>query len=317
MAREISGMKLVITGHRGFVGSAVMRGILEDSRVERVMAVGRTPAAHSDSRVVPVAVDLASDIDPLISALRSFGQVDAIVNCAGTVQSEAAEAARGNVMTVANLLHAGARETPGAMFIQIGSAAEYGQPSAERVPVKEGTPPQPASVYGVSKLAATGLALACHSHGLNCTVLRVFNAIGANMPSGTLVGRLARILAASDHVRNEPVTCGPLDAFRDFVDIDDVALAVRAALTSAPALGQTINIGSGVATEVRIVVHELLRVAEFRGTILETTAGSDRSAAVSWQAADITRAREVLGWTPRTSLQQAIQKVIAHAAQAS
>uniref|UniRef100_UPI000A65A21B NAD-dependent epimerase/dehydratase family protein n=1 Tax=Streptomyces prasinopilosus TaxID=67344 RepID=UPI000A65A21B len=102
---------------------------------------------------------------------------------------------------------------------------------------------------------------------------------------------------------------GDLSAYRDFVDVRDVARAAVLAATAAGPLPPVLNIGGGEAVRVRDLVHLLARRAGFGGRIEEdtgTAGGSARSAAVSWQCSDVTAAGEALGWRPSYTLEESL-----------
>jgi nucleoside-diphosphate-sugar epimerase len=156
-------------------------------------------------------------------------------------------------------------------------------------------------VYGVTKLAGT---LAVTGSGLDAVVLRVFNPVGAGAPASGLPGRLAAAFRAGPP--GGVVRTGDLGAYRDFVDVRDVAEAVALAVLAAGPLPPVVNIGSGRATLVRDLAAELATLCGFTGTVEESGAGSERSAAVSWVRADIALAASALGWTPVRTLHDAL-----------
>ncbi|MFE9742224.1 NAD-dependent epimerase/dehydratase family protein [Streptomyces sp. NPDC006477] len=101
---------------------------------------------------------------------------------------------------------------------------------------------------------------------------------------------------------------GDLSAYRDFVDVRDVARAVELAVTAAAALPPVLNVGGGEAVPVRELVRRLADAAGFRGRIVEADgSGSARSAQVSWQCSDIGAARLALGWRPSYSLDASLE----------
>ncbi|MFE7595132.1 NAD-dependent epimerase/dehydratase family protein, partial [Kitasatospora sp. NPDC057512] len=93
-----------------------------------------------------------------------------------------------------------------------------------------------------------------------------------------------------------------LSAYRDFVDARDVAKAVGLAVTADRPLPRVLNLASGHARQVRAIADGLVAAAGFTGRIDESGAGSERSAAVSWQQADVSAAARELGWRPETDL---------------
>ncbi|GAA0811387.1 hypothetical protein Sya03_17260 [Spirilliplanes yamanashiensis] len=247
------------------------------------------------------AVDLTAGPEAIAGLLRG---ADAIVNCAGVTTGPAAGLAAGNVVAVAHLLTAWERAEPGARLVHLGSAAEYGAAAPGR-PVAETDEPEPVSAYGHSKLAGTALVAAAHRRGLPATVLRVFNPLGPGTPAALLPGRLvAGLRAAADG--GPPATTGPLDGHRDFVDARDVAAAVRTAATARAPLPALLNVGSGRATALRDLAGLAAALAE-QPPPAELGGGSARSAAVTWQQADLARVTAALGWRPRVPLAQSLR----------
>jgi nucleoside-diphosphate-sugar epimerase len=109
---------------------------------------------------------------------------------------------------------------------------------------------------------------------------------------------------------NRPeVTLGDLSAYRDFVDVRDVAAAVAAAVFAPGPLPRVVNVGSGCAVPVRLVVQMLADEAGYPGRVIEERVEPPRSAAVRWMLADTERAAAVLGWTPTRDLAESVRAV--------
>jgi NDP-hexose 4-ketoreductase len=185
-------------------------------------------------------------------------------------------------------------------LVHIGSAAEYGG-TEPGVSVAEWMPPVPSSLYGVTKLAGTRLVELARGAGLDAVVLRVFNVVGAGAPEDGLPGQAAAQLRRALRDGGE-VCLGPLDGVRDFVDARDVADAVLAAAMADRLPHPVLNVGSGTGLPARTLIKELVAVSGYDGALREDAAGSARSAALSFQQADITLARADLGWSPRRDL---------------
>ncbi|WP_093802902.1 NAD(P)-dependent oxidoreductase [Streptomyces sp. Wb2n-11] len=280
-------MRVLVLGSTGFLGGHTAE------RLRALPGVRLLDGGRSTDAGVPL--DLTSDPEALADALRGAAP-DAVVNCAGLVSGSAVRLTDVNARGPAALCEAMAAAAPGARLVHLGSAAEYG-PTAPGEAVAEDAATRPQGPYGATKLAGTAAVTAA---GLDAVVLRVFNPVGPGAPAAGLPGRLAgelRRAGASGTVR-----VGDLSAYRDFVDVRDVAEAAVLAATAPGPLPPVLNIGSGRATVVREIAHGLVRAAGFRGTVEEAGGGSARSSAVSWQCADIGAARSALGWQPTRGL---------------
>lgn len=142
--------------------------------------------------------------------------------------------------------------------------------------------------------------------GLDAVVLRIGNPVGPGAPAASLPGRMAALLRAAGSDPGAVLRLGDLSAYRDFVDVRDVARAVALAVTAPGPLPSVLNIGGGGAVPVRDLVHELARLAAFQGQLAEGGSGSARSAQVSWQCSDIGAAERALGWRPAHGLDDAL-----------
>lgn len=303
-------MRVVVTGHTGFIGSHVLSAIREAQPDGEILGISRNAAPGVDARVSVLAADLATNRHQVTEALRLF-QPDAVINCAGAVGGDPEDLVVSHAVSTAALLRAVAETTPTAHFIQIGSSAEYAQAVGEPHAVTEDILARPDSGYGISKLAATQLVMsAVLWPGLRWTVLRLFNIIGPGQLDSTLTGHVLSLVADLPD-SSSPVALGSLDMYRDFLDVRDAARAVTAALQRPTASGHVINVGSGSATRARDLVRMVLHECGVTGPIVETGHGSNRSARVDWQRADITKAASLLQWTPEISLADSIRALVA------
>jgi nucleoside-diphosphate-sugar epimerase len=310
-------MRVLLLGADGFIGRRVADRLLADSDLQ-VTVLGRRDTAD-------IRFDLASGSPGALARFLDAVMPKVIINCAGATYGSPRALARANTVAVATVCEAVRRSHEPARLIHLGSAAEYG-PSAAGTPISEIAEPRPISPYGVTKLAGTELVL---SSGLDAAVLRIFDAVGPGMPAGSLFGRLAEGLRRALE-RGEPeVRTVELSAYRDFVDVRDVARAVRAAAVSA-ATG-VVNIGSGTGTRIRDAAQLLVRASGFQGRLLEeprilaapgtlTTPapfgdpappGEQRAVAeaVLWRQADVRTARDRLGWRPRVPLEESLADI--------
>ncbi len=287
--------RVVVIGAGGYLGRPVFDLLAAQPDLLVRTASRSAPSIGGNDR----RLDLAAE-DGSLDAVLAAEAPEVVVNCAGAVAGTDAELVSANVTGPANLVAALARVAPGSRLIHLGSAAEYGVTEIG-VPITEDMGGEPVGGYGHSKLAGTQLVTLGSSVGLDTLVLRVFNPIGPHAPAeslpGRVVGELRRATAEADDIR-----LGPLGSVRDFVDVRDIAEAVLAAVTVPGFDRPILNLASGIGTPIRSVVDELANIAGFTGAVLESAAGSVRSAGVAWQQADITAISTSLGWKPRIQL---------------
>lgn len=280
-------MRLLLIGARGFIGRHVRTRAADCE----VVTVSRSPGGGD------VCLDPATAGPEEVAGLIRAVAPDAVLNCGGATRGTAAELVTGNVVAVAGLVAGLTLAAPShpVRLVHLGSAAEYGS-VPQGTPITESAEPRPVGPYGVTKLSGTELVRASR---LDTVVLRVFNPIGPGLPGSTLAGRIAVDL----HAGADEVRVGPLAAYRDFVDVRDVAGAILAAARARGPLPPVLNVGSGRATPLREVADRLAEHAGPGRKVAEDAAGgSARSAGVAWQQAGIDAIGHALGWAPATDL---------------
>jgi nucleoside-diphosphate-sugar epimerase len=289
--------RVVLFGSSGFIGGHVREALEADPGIGELICPGR---ARHDL--------IGGDRAELTEVLRAAAP-DAVVCCVGALGGTGEYLVRANTTVAAKLLESVAEAAPAARLVRLGSAGEYGVvPHGHAVAEDDRT--EPVGAYGVSHLAGTRLfALAGESGRVDAVSIRVFNPIGAGQPAENVLGRAAARIREALATRSAEITLGPLGAYRDFVDVQDVAALIRAVL-AAPRLSHRVyNAGSGRAVTVRAAVGLLAERAGWTGTIHECGAGPQRSAAVDWIRADIGRAAADLGWAPAQELGTSIKSI--------
>lgn len=296
--------RLLLLGAAGFIGWHVLAELSNVSEYE-VLCIDR-----SGSRVLPIPclkLDLSTTTPQNLAQVLTELSPSTIVNCAGRTEGRFNELVAANISIVATLVEALIESNLSARLIHLSSAAEYG-PVTAGLPLSENHPPHPTSAYAITKLAATQLlSQACADYDMDIIILRVFNPIGAGLPLGTVLGRAASELRRAITNQADHITMGDLSAYRDVIDVRDVARAVVYAAKASKQSQHIYNVGSGRAVQVRDMVKTLATLAGFQGDIAEVTPGSPRSAKVAWQQADLTRIRDALSWQPTFDLENSLQ----------
>ena len=177
------------------------------------------------------------------------------------------------------------------------------------VPTPETKQPSLASVYALSKYDQERMCLMVgRAYGISTAALRFFNIFGTRQAlSNPYTGVLA--IFASRFLNNNPPLINE-DGYqqRDFVSVHDVARACRLAMETPEAAGQVFNVGSGQP-------YTILEIAERMAKVLDKThiepeiTGKYRVGDIRHCYADISKAREVLGYEPQVTLEEGLHQL--------
>ncbi|HUF38968.1 MAG TPA: NAD-dependent epimerase/dehydratase family protein, partial [Anaerolineales bacterium] len=190
----------------------------------------------------------------------------------------------------------------------ISSGAVYGDQA--RQPLAETSKPDPRSPYAVSKLAAEYYVRTIGAlWGIETICLRVFNAYGPGQhlpPSHPpVIPNMLRQAVGNGTV----IVHGDGGQTRDFVYVDDVMRAMVAAATAQNVDREIVNVGSGVETSIAELAQVILRVTASGAEIVHSPRTGP---GVGRLCADLTRARQLLGYQPRVELEEGLRLTLAH-----
>jgi dTDP-L-rhamnose 4-epimerase len=184
-------------------------------------------------------------------------------------------------------------------------------------PIREGSPPDPRSVYAATKLHQEHLAHAfARETGVPVTVLRYHNVYGPRMPRDTPYAGVAALFASALASGRPPNVFEDGAQLRDFVHVRDVARANVLALTAGDPVGGPFNVGSGNPRTVGELAHTL-RAAAFPDAPEPVVTGQFRLGDVRHIFADPSRARTVLGFHAQENFTAGIAELAEHLLQAA
>jgi UDP-glucose 4-epimerase len=191
-------------------------------------------------------------------------------------------------------------------FIYASSAGVYGETGVQHQ--SENLIPKPISPYGVSKLSAEQyVQVVNRSYGLETVCLRYFNVYGSRQKYGPYSGVITNFINRIS--KNEPpIIYGDGEQTRDFVSVKDITDANMLALTRRSAVGEVINIGTGVATRINELAETLQEIMGHRG--IKLIHAGVRPMDVRHSCADIHRAKKVLGYEPKVSLRNGLIELV-------
>ena len=300
---DLSGQTVLVTGGAGFVGSHLAES-LTDAAELRVL----DDLSNSRAEDVPAHAKLTvGDVRDRETVREVMDGVDVVFHEAAMVSVPASveapldcHAVNG---TATHQLLDVARQTDSRVVLA-SSAAIYGHP--ESVPVAEDDPKRPTSPYGVEKLANDEYArVYAEQYGLETVALRYFNIYGPRQ-TGQYSGVISVFL---DQARaGEPITVeGEGDQTRDFVHVDDVVSANRLAATSDER-GVAYNVGTGSSVTIRELAEA---VREVTGADVPIEHVDARPNDIQRSRADVSKAREELGFVPTVSLRDGLATTFA------
>lgn len=301
-------MKVLVTGGAGFIGSHVSDGLIEAGH--EVVVIDNLSTGKAEF-VNPKATFYELDItSPKVEEVFRRHPPQVVNHHAAqkdvnkSVQDPAFDA-QVNILGTLNLLENCVRYGVKRVIFASSGGTVYGEP--QRLPVSEGHAERPLSPYGVSKLAAEHyLRFYQKVHRISSVSLRYGNVYGPRQDPLGEAGVVA--IFALRLLEGKPtVIYGDGEQARDFLYVADAVAANLAAVRLASAAAEVVNVGTGLATSVNVVLRKLTDALglEFRPVYEKAREGEIRTICL-----DAQRANSLFGWSPATSLDKGIRKTV-------
>jgi UDP-glucose 4-epimerase len=302
--------KVLVTGGGGFIGSNLVRALLArggDVRVLDNFATGnRANLADVWDEIELVEGDLRS-YERVHAATRGVELVfhqGALPSVPRSVQDPLTTSAV-NVEGTLNVLLA-ARDEGVRRVVAASSSSVYGNSGA--LPRVESSPPDPESPYGVAKLAAERYCVAfSRVYEMETVVLRYFNVFGPRQDPtsqyAAVVPKFINAVAAGEALRID----GDGHQSRDFTFVENVVEGNLLAADAPGASGAVLNIATGDQTTVLELAET---IGDLVGRDVEKEFLPPRAGDVRHSWADVGEARRVIGFEPRVSLRDGLQRAV-------
>jgi UDP-glucose 4-epimerase len=300
-------VRVLVTGGGGFIGSNLVRALLERGDDVRVLD------NYSTGNRANLA-DLAAEVEVVEGELRSYERVHAATRGMEVVFHQGAlpsvprsvqdplTTAAVNTEGTLNVLLA-ARDEGIRRVVAASSSSVYG--NSDELPRVETQNPDPISPYGVSKLGAERYCVSfSRVYGLETVALRYFNVFGPNQdPSSQYAAVVPRFITAIADGRPVPIY-GDGNQKRDFTFVSNVVEANLLAADAEEVSGTIVNVATGRATSV----HELAdTIGSILGRPVERELQPARTGDIRDSYAGVARARELLGWEARVGLEDGLR----------
>jgi UDP-glucose 4-epimerase len=300
----------LVTGGAGFIGSHITEELVR--RGERVRVLDNLSSGREEN-LAAVQKQISfhkEDVRNLDRIRPAFQDADYVIHLAAiaSVQASVEDPLTANAVNLTGTLNVlvAARDAQVKRLVVATSAAAYGENLV--LPCLESQVPQPLSPYALTKLAAEYYGLIFYRlYELQTVALRYFNVFGPRQdPDSPYSGVLSRFMAAL--LRGVvPVIFGDGEQSRDFVYVANVVEATLRASTAPKAAGKVINIGTGRSYTLNETLALLNKILNIRVTPRhEPPRGGD----VRESRADITLARQVLGYEPAVPFEEGLRRTL-------
>jgi UDP-glucose 4-epimerase len=302
-------MRILITGGAGFIGSALANHLLHLGHRVRVLddlsagdpsaLEGGIAFTRGDVRDIPKLWTLLRDVECVFHLAARVSVSESIlypveyneVNVGGTV----------SLMTAAR--DAGVRKV-----VLASSGTVYGE--QEEQPVRETAAVRPPNPYAVTKIASEYYLSAIGAlYDIEVVMPRIFNAYGPGQAVPPSHPPLIPHFVSQTLSGSTPVIFGGGKQTRDFIYISDVVDALTTAALADNANGLIINIGSGQEVSINEV---LKKIENLLGRQVPYLHNPTQSGGVSRLVAEISRAREILQFEPKVSIDEGLSLMLAH-----
>jgi nucleoside-diphosphate-sugar epimerase len=301
----------LVTGGAGFIGSHLVERLVRDGHAVRVLdnfATGkRENLAPFSARIELIEGDLRSTADcaQACAGIEIVLHQGAVPSVPKSVE-DPVTSHEANVDGTFNILMA-ARDAKCRRVVFAASSSAYGD--LVELPKRESARPEPLSPYAVNKLVGEYYcrAFAC-CYGLETIALRYFNVFGPRQdPKSQYAAAIPAFVTAI--LRSEPPTIyGDGEQTRDFTYIDNVVHANLLAAQAPRVAGEVVNVACGERVSVNQIIAQINKLL---GKNVSPAYVPDRPGDVKHSLADITRAREVIGFEPIVPFDEGLRRAIA------
>lgn len=292
--------KLLIIGSKGFIGTAATQYFRDKQAAYDVWGCD-VVVEYNDAQYFCVDGTNA-DFEPIFQA-QGF---DYCLNCSGaaSVPDSLLHPRRDfllNTSNVFSILEAIRHHTPDCRFINLSSAAVYGNPT--HLPITEDMPTAPVSPYGYHKRYAEDICKEYwHIFGIRSCQLRLFSAYGIGLKK-----QLFWDLYKKAESQSAIVLHGTGEESRDFISIEDILQTIECIMYRAAFEGESINVGNGEEIKIKEAVRLFFHYLD--NTLTYDFSNNNRVGdPINWQA-DISQLKS-LGYVQTVSIEVGIKKYV-------
>lgn len=306
--------KVLVTGAGGFIGSRLTEHTVEKG--SEVTAFVRYNSRDDWGLLELLPQEKLNEIKVVAGDLRDSDAVRHVVIDNDIVFHLGAlitipysylhprEVVETNIIGTLNVLTA-ARISGTEKVVHTSSSEVYG--TAQYVPINEQHPLQGQSPYSASKIGADMIAESFYrSYGTPVATIRPFNSYGPGQSARAVIPTIISQALVADKI-----SLGSLHPTRDYTYVDDLVEAFIKVAESAKSVGQVVNIGSNFEISIGDIASKIIKIiGKEKKIVTDSARVRPEKSEVERLWCDNTRAKELLGWQPETSLEEGLQKTI-------
>ncbi len=302
--------KFLVTGGAGFIGSNICKRLVSQGCFVRVVDNLSTGKKSNLADVIDKIEFIQADMGDSEVAQSAMKDVDVVLHQGALpsvpVSVDNPAATHQHCVNATFTLLLAARDADVKRFVYAASSSAYGD--APTSPKVETMPTSPLSPYAVAKLTGEYYCSVFYNiYGLQTVSLRYFNVFGPQQdPASQYAAAIPAFVTAI--LKDEPPTIyGDGEQSRDFTYIDNVVDANLLAARANQTKGEVINIACGMAVTVNEIID---MINELLGKNIKPIYADPRPGDVKHSLADITMAKELIGFEPVTNFKDGLQKAI-------
>jgi nucleoside-diphosphate-sugar epimerase len=304
-------MRYLVTGGAGFIGSNTVDELVKRGHSVVVLDDLSSGKEENLADVRSKITFVKGSITDLEVVQKAIHQAEYVIHLAARTSvprsvKDPLETNRINVEGTLNVLLA-ARDNKVKRVVFAASSSAYGE--TPTLPKTESMQPHPISPYGVSKYVGELYAQTFgYCYGLETVSLRYFNIFGPRQdPDSPYSGVLSRFATAFLE-EQQPVVFGDGEQTRDFTYVENAVQGNLLACEAPNAAGAVFNIGTGARVSLNHTLECLRRIS---GKKLPAKYKPSREGDIRDSQADISKAREILGYDPAVMFEEGLERTLA------
>ncbi len=301
--------RYLVTGGAGFIGSHVVDALAARNDAVRVvddLSTGRREnlSGHPDIEMIEADLGERQVAEQAVAGIDCVIHLAAIPSVPRSVR-EPRRSHRANVEATHGLLLA-ARDAGVGRVVLASSSSVYGE--SETLPKHEDMRPAPLSPYALHKLIGEQYAaLFSRLYGLETVALRFFNVFGPRQSPQSQYSGVISLFTAALLAGQAPAIYGDGEQTRDFTYVSDVARGVLQACDAPAASGRAVNLARGGRMSVNALYAVLQRAT---GVSVAARYAEPRRGDVRHSQADVSLARELLGFVPVVPVEEGLARTV-------